>query len=204
MFALLFTAVALLVAIIAAVTVLRIHRRDAGESGPRCGGCGYNLTACLSNRCPECGRLFIEAGVVVRQTGAVRRRWPLGLAAGSLGVLLFSAGLSMTLWLRAERAAAVAQQARAQAAAGAAQAAKVAAFQQSILEATTPAQRLQVLQTILQYEQGILNRKDEGSSLKLPKPTENFWRAFMPPPARGPTTSASAAGATSKPQTDRP
>jgi hypothetical protein len=119
--------------------VLRRREENDVQAGPRCGACGYNLTGCTSNRCPECGRLFIEAGVFVRPAASARRKWPLVLAAGSLGVLFLSAGLSMTLWLRAERAAAVAQQAQALAAARAAQAAQVAAFQQSILQATTQA-----------------------------------------------------------------
>lgn len=54
--------------------------RRVGRSGPRCGNCGYNLTGAPSNRCGECGRLFIEAGVITR-TIAARRRFRMGLLA---------------------------------------------------------------------------------------------------------------------------
>ena len=69
-------AVALLVGVIAGVVVLIKGRRRGREgSAPTCGQCGYNLTGSESNRCPECGTLFIEAGVTLgkplTQEGAV-------------------------------------------------------------------------------------------------------------------------------------
>lgn len=49
------------------VMVIVMSRRRAETAVPRCGSCGYNLTGAPSNRCPECGKLFIEAGVITRQ-----------------------------------------------------------------------------------------------------------------------------------------
>ncbi|MCB9855035.1 MAG: hypothetical protein H6818_05050 [Phycisphaerales bacterium] len=53
---------------------------------PECGKCGYDLTGCEGNRCPECGQLLIEAGVTVR--GKTARERLLGLARLLL-ILLF-------------------------------------------------------------------------------------------------------------------
>ena len=53
----------------------KAHRRGREGTDPTCGQCGYNLTGSESNRCPECGTLFIEAGVALgkplTQEGAV-------------------------------------------------------------------------------------------------------------------------------------
>lgn len=35
--------------------VLRRIRRGKVDPGPRCRSCGYDMRACLSTRCPECG-----------------------------------------------------------------------------------------------------------------------------------------------------
>jgi len=40
------------------------RRPVPGGEMPRCGACGYNLTGLDGNYCPECGRKFIDAGVV--------------------------------------------------------------------------------------------------------------------------------------------
>ena len=53
-----------------AVIVAVLSRRRAQAAVPRCGNCGYNLTGAPSNRCPECGQLFVEAGVITRQPTA--------------------------------------------------------------------------------------------------------------------------------------
>lgn len=37
---------------------------------PHCGHCQYNLTGIEDNRCPECGWLFIEAGVKIVGEGS--------------------------------------------------------------------------------------------------------------------------------------
>jgi hypothetical protein len=47
------------------------HRFAAGH----CQECGYNLTANVSGRCPECGKLFIEAGVVSPRQSSRPRFW---------------------------------------------------------------------------------------------------------------------------------
>ncbi|HPF40082.1 MAG TPA: hypothetical protein P5081_04515 [Phycisphaerae bacterium] len=63
---------------------------------PQCGNCGYDLTSAESNRCPECGRLFIEAGVRVAGVSSRGRVWRgavLGLAllCGSIaGVVTYT------------------------------------------------------------------------------------------------------------------
>ncbi len=60
----------------------RRHRRTGAE--PRCGHCGYNLTASETNRCPECGQLFIEAGIVKGSPSRSRARVVGGLALSLL------------------------------------------------------------------------------------------------------------------------
>jgi hypothetical protein len=49
---------------VAAIALAVARSRKHAEAGPRCGNCGYNLTGAPSNRCPECGKLFVDAGVV--------------------------------------------------------------------------------------------------------------------------------------------
>jgi hypothetical protein len=62
-----------LVCIVVAVVIM-IARRKSAEPTPRCGNCGYNLTGAPSNRCPECGKLFVEAGVVTDPAPVPRPR----------------------------------------------------------------------------------------------------------------------------------
>ena len=65
--------VALLVGVVAGVVVLiKAQRRE--RTDPTCGQCGYNLTGSESNRCPECGTLFIEAGVTLGNPSPKRAR----------------------------------------------------------------------------------------------------------------------------------
>ena len=52
------------VACVAFGLYLIVTSRRKVEPGPRCGQCGYNLTGATENRCPECGRPFIEAGII--------------------------------------------------------------------------------------------------------------------------------------------
>ena len=88
------------------IVLLKAQRREGTD--PTCGRCGYNLTGSESNRCPECGTLFIEAGVTLGNPAPKRARWVLV----SLIVLsiLFVAGIGLSLSYRA------ASQAQAQAA----------------------------------------------------------------------------------------
>jgi hypothetical protein len=110
-------------------------------SFPRCGQCGYNLTNATSNRCPECGLLFIEAGVIVPNRVKERsamRVWLIALVIMLLGPAMI--GVAMTLHYRAQTAAAQAraQAAQATAAAQAAQAQATAQFLQQMLSSVDP------------------------------------------------------------------
>ena len=96
-----------------AVVVMVASRRKADTNLPRCGNCGYNLTGAPSNRCPECGRLFIEAGVVVKQPRPVASRrviWGLMLVLVGFAVLGVLGTIAMNQRTRAARAQAIAAQ----------------------------------------------------------------------------------------------
>ncbi len=90
------------------VVLIKAQRRGREGSDPTCGQCGYNLTGSESNRCPECGTLFIEAGVILGNPSPKKARWVLV----SLVVLLILVvgGIGLSVSYRA------ASQARAQAA----------------------------------------------------------------------------------------
>ena len=79
-FVLLTVVIGVVVVGIAVVAVLAAPKQSV-ETGPHCGHCGYNLTGATSNRCPECGKLFIEAGVVIGHRGPMRRRTGLVITA---------------------------------------------------------------------------------------------------------------------------
>ena len=104
--------VALLVGVVAAVVVLiKGQRRGREGTDPTCGQCGYNLTGSESNRCPECGTLFIEAGVTLGNPSPKRARW-VWVSVLVLSILLVGGiGLSVSL-TAARRAQAQAAQAR--------------------------------------------------------------------------------------------
>ncbi|MCB9855036.1 MAG: hypothetical protein H6818_05055 [Phycisphaerales bacterium] len=80
---------------------------------PTCGHCGYDLTGAESNRCPECGLLFIEAGVEIRrQSLSKSRRSRQFLVLGLLVFFGLSAAVAGMAYFRAQalRAQAIAAQ----------------------------------------------------------------------------------------------
>lgn len=78
---------------------------------PICGNCGYDLSGSEANRCPECGRLFIEAGLKLRRGATGQRRRARWMIAMSVIALLGIGGFAATVaHLRAEAARAVALQ----------------------------------------------------------------------------------------------
>lgn len=133
------------VALVGGLIVLAAGRARPGRRAsdvPQCGSCGYNLTGAPGNRCPECGALFIEAGVIFfdPQRGArLRRRLLL------MGLAVFVAfggvvGLAFALRYAAVQRALAARQAAMQAqAAAVAQAQLMQAQAQAVQRATTQA-----------------------------------------------------------------
>jgi len=101
------TAICLTVAVLVAVTMGGRRRSDA----PRCGRCGYNLTGSTGNRCPECGRLFVEAGIITSNMGAPgRRRWlVIALVFAPIVLLMLGGGFAALRSYQSRYAALVAQ-----------------------------------------------------------------------------------------------
>lgn len=95
--------VLLIVASIALVRRLARGRNVPGNT-PSCGHCGYNLTGSPGNRCPECGKLFIEAGVTFSVRERSRRSIVIVATAFAL-VLLASVIVMRTYSTRQARAA---------------------------------------------------------------------------------------------------
>ncbi len=77
---------------------------------PHCGHCQYNLTGIEDNRCPECGWLFIEAGVKIVGERNRGRREHIWLAVILGGFLLVGISVSYAMMARARMQAAVARQ----------------------------------------------------------------------------------------------
>ena len=93
-----FGVVAIMLAVVSAAIglyLIRSARRRRGTE-PRCGHCEYNLTGSLSDRCPECGLRFIEAGVVMGSRASRALLW-IGLALIMLTPLF--GGLSATMYM---------------------------------------------------------------------------------------------------------
>ncbi len=67
---------------------------------PRCGNCGYNLTGSESNRCSECGLLFIDAGIVRGSASPSRARRRVGIALILVPVVLVLGLIPTTLAFR--------------------------------------------------------------------------------------------------------
>lgn len=74
------------------------ERKRHAANASFCGRCGYNLTGCASNRCPECGWHFLEAARQLRQ--AVRRQRRLGLALYAVTLAFAIALCAMYVELR--------------------------------------------------------------------------------------------------------
>ncbi len=73
------------------VVLIKARRREGTD--PTCGRCGYNLTGSQSNRCPECGALFIEAGVTMGKRPGSARWLVVSLVVLSI---LFVGAISLT------------------------------------------------------------------------------------------------------------
>ncbi len=111
---------------------------------PHCGHCQYNLTGIEDNRCPECGWLFIEAGVKIVGEGSRGRRKQLWLAAMFGLFLLAGTSVSYALMVRSRMQAAVAQQ---QAAVARQRAAL--AMERTILDSSQGANLIELVRTVL-------------------------------------------------------
>src|SRR5262245_20399657 len=129
-----FACIFLITAILAGFMIVLMRSR-ADSAGPRCGNCSYDLTGSTSNRCPECGKLFIEAGVVVAlgSASARRRRVLLIGTAAAIGAILLALVGVATLATRAAYEARQAAVAQAMVARQQAEAAAVAQFQAQML-----------------------------------------------------------------------
>lgn len=108
------TAICLTVAVLVAVTMGGRPRSDA----PRCGHCGYNLTGATGNRCPECGRLFVEAGIITPAMWGPggRRRLAYVLVIAPIVLLMLAGGFAAYVTYRSRYVAIVAQRHAARAA----------------------------------------------------------------------------------------
>ncbi len=125
-----------IIVILAAVTCLiggiyliATSRRTVAP-GPHCGHCNYNLTGSTANRCPECGRLFIEAGVVTNPATSLRKRRLIGIVLIVGPFFPATLGVAATMFYRARAA-------RQAAAIQKANVAAVIKFQQDMLQSTS-------------------------------------------------------------------
>ncbi len=95
------------------IVVIVASRRRAETTLPRCGNCGYNLTGAPSNRCPECGKLFIEAGIITKPPRPAPSRrviWSLMLVLVGFAALGMLGMFAMSQRARAARTQAIAAQ----------------------------------------------------------------------------------------------
>ncbi len=96
----------------ATLVIVSIRSRRGREAGPRCGNCEYNLTGATGNRCPECGQLFVEAGVIKGSRAGIRitRRGIAIVAAllASVLLLFIAVSVSQNMAIQAERQRAMA------------------------------------------------------------------------------------------------
>lgn len=133
-----FIAITVILAVVACLIVgiyLIATSRRTVAAGPRCGHCGYNLTGSTANRCPECGRLFIEAGVVTNPVTSRRKRRLIGIVLIVAPFIPATLGFATTMFYRARAA-------RQAAAIQKANAAAISNFLQDMLQSTSaPARR---------------------------------------------------------------
>ncbi len=104
---------AVVVCLLVGIYLIATSRRTVA-AGPRCGHCGYNLTGSTANRCPECGRLFIEAGIVTTPITSLRKRRLIGIVLILAPLIPTTFGFATTMYYRAQaaRRAAAAQKAK--------------------------------------------------------------------------------------------
>ena len=93
---------AAVVCLIVGIYLIAPSRRTV--AGPRCGHCNYNLTGSTANRCPECGRLFIEAGVVTNPVASLRKRRLIGIVLIVAPLIPVTLGFATTMFYRARAA----------------------------------------------------------------------------------------------------
>ena len=125
---------AAVVCLIVGIYLIATSRRTV-TGGPRCGHCDYNLTGSTANRCPECGRLFIEAGIVTNPVASLRKRRLIGIVLIVAPLIPTTIGFAATMFYRAWAA-------RQAAAAEKAKAAAISNFLQNLLQSTSaPASR---------------------------------------------------------------
>ncbi len=102
-----YIAVTVILAVVACLIIgiylIATSRRNLGP-GPRCGYCNYNLTGSTANRCPECGRLFIEAGIVTNPAASLSKRRVLGLLLILAPFIPTTLGVAATMFYRARAA----------------------------------------------------------------------------------------------------
>lgn len=98
------------VVVLSVATILLYAARPRGHAAnPRCGHCGYNLTGAPANRCPECGRLFIDVGVIPPYPAAGQKRLPRILVVLLLGGIALIVVVAVWITTRAQAAITAAQ-----------------------------------------------------------------------------------------------
>jgi flagellar basal body-associated protein FliL len=98
---------ALLVILLVAGALI-VRARRSTPHGPACGRCRYDLTGSTGNRCPECGGLFIEVGVLTVRAGRTRSKL---LIVAALLALLILGGGALTLFVMVSHTRALRQEA---------------------------------------------------------------------------------------------
>ena len=142
----------LILAVAVAVVGVGIYliRSSGSRRGPepRCGNCGYNLTGSESNRCSECGLLFIDAGIVRGSASPSRARRRVGIALILVPVVLVLGLIPTTLAFRM----------------AAAQRQRAVMAQQAALMARDRAEELKALAEAAAQADGEARAQDAGST----------------------------------------